>query len=199
MDHVAEESASLLRGPIRGKPSATAKTGPKGKLVRPSYMPAPIVAKTQPVQKSLPLRKDQLPVESPSAKKTLLREGSGEAKTLCPTISEAGERRSGRSHQDVATYNDRDTARLAAGLRGLENSKQASEARSTTPTSTADVHDGRSPGARWQKEEVRQLRQAREAGQTWEDIQKVPPTKAIRAKINADCQYRYCLIGLLEH
>jgi hypothetical protein len=167
IDRVAVESASLLRGPVR-KYDITAKTGPKGKLVRPSSMPTPIITKTQPIQKSRASRKDQLPVEKPSPQKTLLRKGSGEAKTLSPTLSEAGERRSGRSRHDVATYSDKDTARLAAGLKGLGISKPASE-----PT-TANVHGGRSLGAPWQKEEGQQLEQARGAGQTWEEIQKVP-------------------------
>jgi hypothetical protein len=143
VDDVAVESASLLRGPVRGRP--------KGKLVRPSSMPLPIITKVPPVQKAKPVRKIQLEGEKSQPKKTKGR-------------PDVGDRRSGRARQDVVTYSDKDTARLAAGYTDVASLKKASKSGPATPSASTTT---------WGKEEGQKLRQAREAGQTWEEIHKV--------------------------
>jgi hypothetical protein len=107
-----------------------------------------------------------------SPKKTALRKGSREAEMLSPTTSGAGERRSGRSRQEVATYSDKDNIRAAAGLIVITSPKQASE------TFHENIHNGGGIGSGshniWTAEEDGQLRRAREAGKSWLEIQKVP-------------------------
>lgn len=177
-DPIATESAGLLS-------LAAAKRGrgrPKGKLVRPSSFSAPISLK----KPSPPLIKEtrgsgkvDVEVEKASPKHSALCNSISEAQTSSPSANDNGERRSGRSRQNVATYNDTDNIRASAGYK-------RAEADVTTPAAKVDSHDQRGPGLRWKMEEHSKLKNAREAGKSWEEIQEVSRSKVTGVYISAD-------------
>lgn len=157
-DPIATESAGLLSRAVKEKEGATAKRGrPKGKLVRPSSFSVPISPKRQLRQKLAMPQRDQS-----YAAETLqdlgLPEVSGEV--------DIGERRSGRSRENVTTYNEVDTTRT---LWGQTSKSQAV----TSPSTHVEDRVARSSGSTWTKDEFDNLKQAREAGLSWEEIQKV--------------------------
>lgn len=115
-DPVATESAGLLRLAVAKK----GRGGSKGKLVRPSSFAAPTSPKKPPpppVEDTRRPRKVQVEEEKASPTRASFRKSPSEAQTSSPSTNENGERRSGRSRQNVVTYNDTENTRASAGYK----------------------------------------------------------------------------------
>lgn len=170
-DPIATESAGLLSLAVAKK----SRGRPKSKLVRPSLFPLPIsLKKPPPIKETRSSERVQAETAEASPKRSALRKSISEAQTSSASTNDNGERRSGRSRQDVITYNDTDTTRVAAGLSITGHGRRKSQMPLNDRPPKVDEHNVRRSGQTWSKDEKAKLRKACQTEPSWEEIQKVP-------------------------
>ncbi|TLD32276.1 guanine nucleotide-binding 3-like [Venturia nashicola] len=167
-DPIATESAGLLSLAVANK----ARGRPKGKLMRPSSFPAPISLKKPspplPVKETRRSERVQVEEENASLKRPSLRKSLSDAQTSSPNTNDNGERRSGRSRSNVATYNDTQNTRASAGYKRPEADV------ATLPAKAHKVDEPQLPPTKtkivWTEEEIALLKRLHREGLTVQEM-----------------------------
>ncbi|KAE9970288.1 hypothetical protein EG328_006347 [Venturia inaequalis] len=167
---IATESAGLLSLAAAKR----ARGRPKGKLVRPSTFLAPISLKKPPPQAVKETRRSekvQRGEKKASPKRSPIRKSTIEAQTSSPSTNENGERRSGRSRPNVATYNDTETTRASVGYRPYESDVTC------PPGKVHKLDESRLPPTKsksglnvWTKDEIALLKRLHNDGMTVQEM-----------------------------